>query len=68
MKKPCSLMKPIAYSLLFIFIVLPFVPLLLSSVSFGWQWPAIVPESVNLRAWNMWLMGILVLGKRSALV
>ncbi|MGE6369997.1 ABC transporter permease [Planococcus kocurii] len=52
MKKPRSLMKPIAYSLLFIFIVLPFIPLLLSSVSFGWQWPAIVPESVNLRAWE----------------
>lgn len=36
----------------FIFIIFPFIPLFLSSFSFGWRWPNILPESFSLRAWE----------------
>ncbi len=37
---------------LFLFIGLPFFLLLLSSISFGWQWPNILPESFSFRSWK----------------
>lgn len=36
---------------LMLFMLLPFVPLLLSSVSSGWRWPEVLPHSFSLRAW-----------------
>ena len=52
MKKSHRLVNPILFFLLFIVSGLPFVPLILSSVSFGWQWPNVLPESFSLRAWE----------------
>lgn len=45
--------------LLFFFsiLVFPFIPLFLSSVSYGWQWPNIVPDSFSFRAWHYVLAG-----------
>lgn len=36
----------------FIFVVVPFVPLILTSLSFGWRWPDVVPQAWSLRAWE----------------
>ncbi|MCA9957157.1 MAG: hypothetical protein KC434_20655, partial [Anaerolineales bacterium] len=33
-------------------VLLPFVPLLLWSVSFRWLYPSVLPESLSLRAWQ----------------
>ncbi|MCZ8516963.1 ABC transporter permease subunit [Paenibacillus filicis] len=33
-------------------IILPFIPLLLSSVSAGWRWPEVLPHSYSLRSWE----------------
>lgn len=41
----------------FLVVLLPFVPLILSSVSAGWQWPDIWPESFSWRAWSYVLAG-----------
>jgi putative spermidine/putrescine transport system permease protein len=38
--------------LLLISIILPFIPLILSSVSSGWRWPDVLPVTFSLRAWN----------------
>lgn len=37
---------------LFIFVLVPFVPLVLSSLSFGWRWPDVFPQGWSLRAWE----------------
>ncbi|MBT2570760.1 ABC transporter permease subunit [Planococcus sp. ISL-110] len=57
MKKPRRLLNSILFLLLFIVIGLPFVPLVLSSVSFGWQWPNVLPESFSFRVWEYVLAG-----------
>lgn len=49
--------KPFLFILLFLFILSPFIPLLLTSVSFGWRWPDVLPESFSLRAWEYVLSG-----------
>ncbi|QDP42213.1 ABC transporter permease subunit [Radiobacillus deserti] len=33
-------------------LVIPFVPLLLSSFSHGWKWPEIIPHEWSVRAWK----------------
>lgn len=33
-------------------IAVPFLPLILSSFSFGWRWSEVIPHSFNLRAWE----------------
>ena len=61
MNKPQYLLKLVLFILLFIllFIVIgvPFIPLVLSSLSFGWQWLHILPESFSFRAWEYVLAG-----------
>ncbi|WP_203339937.1 ABC transporter permease [Planococcus beijingensis] len=57
MNKPRVLLKTFLFILLFIVIGLPFIPLVLSSLSFGWQWPHILPESFSFRAWEYVLIG-----------
>src|SRR5690606_6730063 len=57
MNKPRVLLKTFLFILLFIVIGLPFIPLILSSLSFGWQWPHILPESFSFRAWEYVLFG-----------
>ncbi len=57
MRKNLPFAKGVLLLLLFFMIALPFVPLLLSSFSFGWQWPHIVPEAFSFRAWNYVLTG-----------
>ncbi|PTX64721.1 putative spermidine/putrescine transport system permease protein [Melghirimyces profundicolus] len=42
----------VAVFLFILFIVVPFIPLLLWSVSAGWRWPHVLPESFSLRAWT----------------
>ncbi|KOF09768.1 ABC transporter permease [Planococcus glaciei] len=49
--------KAFLFLFLFVFIVFPFIPLVLSSVSFGWQWPNVLPESFSLRSWEYVLFG-----------
>ena len=57
MKKYPALMKSLLFILLFFFIILPFIPLVLTSVSFGWRWPDVLPESFSWRAWDYVLTG-----------
>ncbi|EIM07057.1 binding-protein-dependent transporter inner membrane component [Planococcus antarcticus DSM 14505] len=57
MKNPRHLLSSALFLLLFIVIGLPFIPLILSSVSFGWQWPNVLPESFSFRAWEYVLAG-----------
>lgn len=52
MKKHPRLLSLFAFITLIIFVIVPFVPLLLSSLSFGWRWPAVLPESWSFRAWE----------------
>lgn len=52
MKQTLNLKKASFLLLAFAFIILPFVPLLLASVSYGWRWPNILPETFSLRAWE----------------
>nr|WP_316047214.1 hypothetical protein [Planococcus glaciei] len=49
--------KAFLFLFLFVFIVFPFIPLVLSSVSFGWQWPNVLPESFSLSSWEYVLFG-----------
>lgn len=51
------LVKTILFTLLFIIIIFPFIPLVLSSISFGWRWPNLFPESFSFRAWEYVLAG-----------
>lgn len=57
MKRPLKMKKLYLGLLAFIFIIVPFVPLMLSSISFGWRWPNILPEAFSLRAWQYVLAG-----------
>ncbi|HSP22798.1 MAG TPA: ABC transporter permease subunit [Planococcus sp. (in: firmicutes)] len=52
MKRSPNLIKLFFFFIVFVVIVFPFLPLLLSSVSFGWQWPNVLPESFSFRAWE----------------
>lgn len=52
MKKHPRLLSLFAFITLIIFVIVPFVPLLLSSLSFGWRWPDVFPESWSFRAWE----------------
>lgn len=38
--------------LMLIFIVIPFIPLILSSFSHGWRWPEVIPHAFSLHAWE----------------
>lgn len=40
------------FILLFIIVIVPFIPLVLTSVSFGWRWPNVLPDSFSFRAWE----------------
>src|SRR5690606_14750903 len=57
MNKKQFFLKTTLFILLFIIIGLPFIPLVLSSLSFGWQWPSVLPESFSFRAWEYVLFG-----------
>ena len=57
MNKPRILLKISLFILLVIFIIMPFIPLVLSSLSFGWQWPNLLPESFSFRAWEYVVTG-----------
>ncbi|MBX0316266.1 ABC transporter permease [Planococcus glaciei] len=57
MKSLTRFTKALFFLFLFFFIVFPFIPLVLSSVSYGWQWPHVLPESFSLRAWEYVLFG-----------
>ncbi|RAZ76759.1 ABC transporter permease [Planococcus halotolerans] len=57
MKQVFSPLKIILSLLLFLFIGIPFIALLLSSVATGWQWPVLFPESYSFRAWEYVLFG-----------
>ena len=52
MKKHPKLMSLLLFIGLFIFVIVPFVPLILSSLSFGWRWPEVFPQVWSLRAWE----------------
>lgn len=45
------------FILLFIIVIVPFIPLVLTSVSFGWRWPNVLPDSFSFRAWEYVLGG-----------
>ena len=38
--------------ILVVMITLPLIPLALSSVSAGWRWPEIIPQTFSIRAWR----------------
>lgn len=57
MKNSPRLKNSLVFLLLFLVVGLPFVPLFLSSVSFGWRWPHVMPDSFSLRAWEYVLAG-----------
>jgi putative spermidine/putrescine transport system permease protein len=57
MKRRPNLIRLFFFFIVFLVIVFPFLPLLLSSVSFGWQWPNVLPESYSFRAWEYVLAG-----------
>lgn len=57
MNKPRAILKIILTAVVFVLIFVPFIPLVLTSLSFGWQWPAVLPESISFRAWNYVLFG-----------
>lgn len=52
MKKHPRLLSLFVFITLIIFVIVPFVPLLLSSLSFGWRWPDVLPKSWSFRAWE----------------
>lgn len=52
MNKHPKLMSSLLFIGLFIFVIVPFVPLLLSSLSFGWRWPDVFPQAWSFRAWE----------------
>lgn len=57
MKRFRRLIKNMLFVGLFFIVLLPFVPLVLSSVSVGWQWPNVLPDSFSWRAWSYVLSG-----------
>jgi putative spermidine/putrescine transport system permease protein len=40
------------HTLLVLAVVIPFLPLLLTSISAGWQWPELWPQTLTTRAWE----------------
>lgn len=52
MERRTNLIKLFFFFIVFLVIAFPLLPLLLSSVSFGWQWPNVLPESFSFRAWE----------------
>lgn len=52
MKKHPRLLSLFLFLGLFIFVIVPFIPLILSSLSFGWRWPDVFPQAWSLRAWE----------------
>lgn len=44
-------------TLALVVVILPFVPLWLTSFSVGWQWPRVFPESFSGRAWHYVMLG-----------
>lgn len=52
MKKHPRFLSLFLFIGVFIFVVVPFVPLILTSLSFGWRWPDVVPQAWSLRAWE----------------
>lgn len=57
MKTNRKLLKFVLLFFFFSVIVLPFMPLVLTSLSFGWQWPDVVPEAFSFRAWQYVVAG-----------
>lgn len=57
MKKRFSPIHCILFIILFLVIGIPFLSLVLTSISFGWRWPDIMPDSISLRAWRYVLWG-----------
>lgn len=52
MKRQRLLANTFLFIFLLMFIVLPFVPLVLSSFSYNWKWPNVLPEIFSLSAWK----------------
>ncbi|CEG21762.1 Putative 2-aminoethylphosphonate transport system permease protein PhnV [Planococcus massiliensis] len=52
MKRQRLLANTFLFIFLLMFIVLPFVPLVLSSFSYNWEWPNVLPEIFSLSAWK----------------
>ncbi|MDE4083532.1 ABC transporter permease subunit [Planococcus maritimus] len=52
MKKHPRFLSLFLFIGVFIFVIVPFVPLILTSLSFGWRWPDVVPQAWSLRAWE----------------
>lgn len=40
-----------------LFLGIPFLGMLMTSVSIGWQWPNLLPDSISFRAWDYVLTG-----------
>lgn len=57
MKQMFTPLKIILSFILFFVIGIPFLALVLSSISIGWQWPSLYPETISLRAWGYVLSG-----------
>jgi putative spermidine/putrescine transport system permease protein len=57
MNKSGLFIRLLLFIILFILIIVPFIPLVLTSVSFGWQWPNVLPDSFSFRAWEYVLGG-----------
>lgn len=52
MNKRSLFIRLFLFILLFIVVIVPFIPLVLTSVSFGWRWPNVLPDSFSFRAWE----------------
>ena len=57
MKTFFSPLKIFLFVVLFLIIGFPFVALVVSSISVGWQWPDLVPASISFRSWKYVLLG-----------
>lgn len=52
MNKAIGWLQRLFLLLIVLFTLIPFVPLVLSSVSSGWSWPNVIPDSFSFRAWS----------------
>jgi putative spermidine/putrescine transport system permease protein len=52
MKKTTHMLHLLITFVIIVSIAIPFLPLILSSFSFGWRWPEVIPHSFSLRAWE----------------
>jgi putative spermidine/putrescine transport system permease protein len=52
MNKASGWLRGLFVLFLVLFASIPFVPLLLSSVSSGWRWPEVIPHAFSFRAWS----------------